>query len=141
MKDNSIDLNSIKEIVFKHQFVPTPGRPAGWLREPGHFRVLVEGEGIRVTDIEGNTFIDGAAGWQFGAIGHGRVEVAEAIKNQASKLAICAPEYINIPCAKLAKKIAEIMPGEITKTQFCNSGSESVETAMKIAKQYHFLNG
>lgn len=129
----------MRENVFRHLFMPY--RSFSWLHEPGHLKFIVKGEGVRVTDSEGKTYLDGAAGWQFGAVGHGRVEIGDAIRNQIRDLAIVAPEFANIPAAKLAKKLAEITPANLTKIAFCNSGSEAVETALKIAKQYHMLNG
>jgi len=139
MEKNTNEVERIRKRVFKHIF--TSNRSIPWLRGPGHFKVFVKGDGIRVTDIEGRSYIDGAAGWQFGAVGHGRTEIADAIRNQAAKLAIVAPEFINIRCLELAEKLAEITPGDLTKAAFCSSGSEAVETAMKMAKQYHMLNG
>ena len=59
----------MREDVFKHQFMPY--RPLSWFREPGHLKFIVKGEGVRVTDSEGKTYLDGAAGWQFGAVGIG----------------------------------------------------------------------
>jgi len=129
----------MREDVFKHQFMPY--RPLSWFREPGHLKFIVKGEGVRVTDSEGKTYLDGAAGWQFGAVGHGRIEIGDAIRNQIKDLAIIAPEFANIPAAKLAKKLSEILPNGLTKVAFCNSGSEADETALKIAKQYHVANG
>ena len=136
---NNDDIETLREDAFRHMFLPF--RPASWYREPGHLKFIVKGEGVRVTDTEGKTYLDGAAGWQFGAVGHGRIEIGDAIRNQIKDLAIVAPEFANIPATKLAKKLAEIMLGNLTKVAFCNSGSEAVETAMKIAKQYHVLNG
>jgi adenosylmethionine-8-amino-7-oxononanoate aminotransferase len=132
-------MEAIREKAFKHVFIPI--RSKSWLREPGHFKVLVKGEGARVTDISGRTYIDGAAAWQYGAVGHGRTEIIDAIRNQAAQISICAPECVNIPEVKLAEKLAEIAPGDLSKVSFCSSGSEAVEAAMKLAKQYHILNG
>ena len=133
------DTEGMREDVFKHLFMPA--RTLSWFREPGHLKFMVKGEGVRITDSEGKTYLDGAAGWQFGAVGHGRIEIGDAIRDQIKDLAIVAPEFANIPATKLAKKLAEITPANLTKTAFCNSGSEADETAMKIAKQYHVLNG
>ncbi len=132
------EAKNLREKVFKHIFLPF--RSLSWYKEPGRLKILVKGEGIRVTDIEGKTYIDGAAGWQFGLVGHGRIEIGDAIRNQAAELAIVAPEFVNIPAVRLAEKLAEITPGDLAKVAFCNSGSEAVESAMKIAKQYHVLN-
>ncbi len=133
------EAEEIREEVFEHLFVQA--RSEDFLRTPGGLRTFAKGEGVRITDIQGKTFIDGAAAWQFGAVGHGRTEIGDAICDQISKLAVVAPEYINIPKVKLATKLAQLTPGNLTKVAFCNSGSEAVETALKMAKQYHVLNG
>ena len=128
----------MREKAFKHIFMPY--RSLSWYKRPGNLRIFVKGDGVRITDIEGKTFIDGAAGWQFGLVGHGRREIGDAIRNQTADLAIIAPEFANIPAIKLAEKLAEITPADMTKVAFCNSGSEAVETGMKMAKQYHVMN-
>lgn len=140
MTEKSIsETEQIREETLEHVFVPIKSWES--LHSPQGFRTFVKGEGVRVTDIEGKTFIDGAAGWQFGIVGHGRTEIGDAIRDQIAELAIVAPEYGNIPRAKLATKVAELTPGDLTRVAFCNSGSEAVETALKLAKQYHVFNG
>ena len=129
----------VRKAAFEHLIIPV--RPWDYLHTPEGFRIWVKGEGVRLTDIEGKTFIDGAAGWQFGVAGHGRTEIGDAMRAQIAELVITAPEYPNIPCVNLATKLAELAPGNLTKVSFCNSGSEAVETALKMAKQYHVLNG
>ena len=136
---NDISVNEVREKIFKHIFLPY--RSLSWYQEPGRLKVFVKGEGVRITDMEGKTYLDGAAGWQFGIVGHGRTEIGDAIRDQIGELAIIAPEFVNISCANLAVKLAEIAPGELSKVAFCNSGSEAVEAGMKMAKQYHVLNG
>lgn len=138
MRDN-LSPKELTEAAFKYTFIPL--RTFSWLREGEHFKLLVKGEGVRLTDVAGKTYIDGAAGWQFGNAGHGRTEIGDAIRDQIAELAILAPEFMNLPRLKLAMKIAELAPGTLTKVAFANSGSEAVETALKIAKQYHIANG
>ena len=132
-------MDQIREKVFKHIFLPY--RSFSWYQGPGRLKIFVKGDGVRITDIDGNTYLDGAAGWQFGLVGHGRTEIGDAVRNQINELAVIAPEFVNIPCVELAEKLAQLTPGELTKVAFCNSGSEAVETGMKISKQYHVLNG
>jgi len=136
---NGINVKEAREKVFKHIFLPY--RSLSWYQEPGRLKVFVKGDGVRITDMEGNTYLDGAAGWQFGIVGHGRTEIGDAIRNQISELAVIAPEFVNMSCLELAEKLAGIAPGDLTKVAFCNSGSEAVEAGMKMAKQYHVLNG
>jgi len=69
MEFSDSENEKMREDVFKHQFMPY--RPLSWFREPGHLKFIVKGEGVRVTDSEGKTYLDGAAGWQFGAVGIG----------------------------------------------------------------------
>jgi adenosylmethionine-8-amino-7-oxononanoate aminotransferase len=136
------DLNSFEEVreaAFKYVFLPIRSIP--WLREGERLKVFVKGEGIRLTDMKGKVYIDGAAAWQYGNVGHGRTEIGDAIRDQIAELVVVATEFVNLPKVKLAMKLAEITPGNLTKVAFANSGSEAVETALKMARQYHVLNG
>lgn len=128
-----------REAAFKYTYIPL--RPLSWLSKGEHFKFFVKGDGVRLTDIKGKVYIDGAAAWQFGNVGHGRTEIGDAIRDQIASLPFVAPEFMNIPRVQLATKLAEITPGNLTRVAFVNSGSEAVETALKLAKQYHILNG
>ncbi len=138
-KETTTEQEQIRKETFEHFIYPYRSRE--FLQRPGGLKTFVKGEGVRITDIEGKTFIDGAAGWQFCNVGDGRTEIGDAIRDQITKLVSVAAEYNNIPRMKLATKLAELAPGNLTKVAFCNSGSEAVETALKMAKQYHALNG
>ena len=107
-----------------------------------HFRILVEGDGINVKDIYGNTYIDAIAGAWLVNVGHGRKEIADAVYDQIKRLHYSSAwDHANIPAIKLAAKLAEITPGSLSKVFFSLAGSQAVETAMKIARQYHVHNG
>ena len=139
MKTTAItNTEAIRKKVFEYYFMPM--RSISWYRGKGNLKILVKGEGIRVTDSEGNTYIDGASGWQYGAVGHGRTEIGDAIRAQIDEISIVAPEFANLREIELAEKIASLTPGDLTKCSFCSSGSEAVETALKMARQYHVLN-
>ena len=129
----------LRDEWLEHVFVPL--RSTEWLRKEGHYRTFVKGRGVRVTDSLGKTFIDGASGWQYGAVGQGRTEIGEAMLAQMDEVAVVAPEYCAIPVMKLAAKIAELTPGDLSRVAFCSTGSEAVETALKMAKQYHVRQG
>lgn len=138
-KSNSMtETKSMSERLFKHYFMPM--RSVSWYKGKGNLKILVKGEGVRVTDSEGKTYIDGASGWQYGAVGHGRTEIGDAIRRQIGEISIVAPEFANLREIELAEKIASLAPGDLTKCSFCNSGSEAVETALKMVRQYHVLN-
>lgn len=140
MKEEITDeAERIRQETFEHLIYPFRSRE--FLQKPGGLKTFVKGDGVRLTDIEGRTFIDGAAAWQFCGVGEGRIEIGNAIRDQIAQVVGVAAEYNNIPRVKLATKLAELAPGKLTKVAFCNSGSEAVEIAMKIARQYHVLNG
>ena len=113
------------------------------LRAPGGMKVFTKGEGCYLTDIEGKTYLDGLSGGAFVTnIGHGRSEVAAAMAQQANQLAYVTPyNFVAPPTIKLAVKLGELAPGNLNRVFFVSGGSEAVETAVKIAKQYHWLNG
>ena len=104
--------------------------------------VIVSGEGSYVTDDKGNTYVDGLAGLFTTQVGHGRTELADAAHKQMKELGFFPNWSFQHPRSlELAAKIAEIAPGDLNSTFFVSSGSEAVETAMKLARQYHEANG
>jgi adenosylmethionine-8-amino-7-oxononanoate aminotransferase len=104
--------------------------------------VIVSGEGSYVTDAKGNTYIDGLAGLFTTQVGHGRTELADAAHKQMKELGFFPNWSFQHPRSlELAAKIAEIAPGDLNSTFFVSSGSEAVETVIKLARQYHKANG
>ena len=104
--------------------------------------VVESGDGIYVRDIKGRKFIDAMSGLWVVATGHGRTELAEVAKRQMKRLAYANPfAYATEPAIDLASKLAEVTPEAISKIYFVNSGSEAVESAIRMAKQYHYNRG
>jgi adenosylmethionine-8-amino-7-oxononanoate aminotransferase len=104
--------------------------------------VIVSGEGCHVTDDRGNTYIDGLAGLFTTQVGHGRTELAEVAAKQMKELGFFPNWSFQHPRSlELAHKIAEIAPGDLDSTFFVSSGSEAVETVIKLSRQYHKANG
>ena len=105
--------------------------------------IMVEGEGVRVVDKEGKSYLDMVAGITRPVhIGFGREEVARAAYNQMCRLHYFSPGgYANEPAMELADLLSEIAPGKINRFTFECSGSEAVESAMKLAKHYHSFRG
>lgn len=96
--------------------------------------VLVRGKGSKLYDESGMEYIDCAANIGVSNIGHGNEQVAKALQEQYLRLANCYSMFYNDVRAKLAKKLVEITPEKLNRVFFCNSGSESVETAIKFAR-------
>jgi len=109
--------------------------------QEGNVPVIVRGQGNYVYDEEGNRYLDLMAGnTRPNAIGYGREEVAKAMYDQAKKMHYFTPAFfITPPAVELAKKLASLLPGGLTTTCFVCDGSEAVESAFKIAKQYHYF--
>ena len=104
--------------------------------------VIVSGEGSYVTDDKGRTYIDGLAGLFTTQVGHGRAELAEVAAAQMKELGFFPNWSFQHPRSlELAAKLAEIAPGDLNSTFFVSSGSEAVETVIKLARQYHKTNG
>jgi adenosylmethionine-8-amino-7-oxononanoate aminotransferase len=110
--------------------------------EGDNLRVFDRGEGARLYDVRGREYIDGIAGLWVVNAGHGRREIAQAYADQASRLGYAsAMTYTTTPAVKLAEKLAEITPGDLSRLFFVSGGSEAVETAIKIAKQVQAMRG
>ena len=105
-------------------------------------RMIVRAEGMYFWNDRGERLIDASSGLFCCAAGHGRKEIAEAVGRQLSELDFSAPFLRGHPKQfELATRIAEITPGDLNRIFFGNSGSEAVESAMKVALAYHQARG
>jgi len=103
---------------------------------------IVRGEGQYVYDSRGKRYLDGLSGLFVSQIGHGRTEVAEAAARQAAELAYFPLwSYAHPRAIELAERLAHLAPGDLNRVFFTTSGSEAVESAWKLAKQYFKLTG
>ena len=103
----------------------------------GEVPLIVRGSGQYVFDAHGKRYLDGLSGLFVSQIGHGRTEVAEAGARQASELAYFPLwSYAHPRAVELAERLAVLAPGELNRVFFTTSGSEAVESAWKLAKQY-----
>ncbi|MBL4833943.1 MAG: aminotransferase class III-fold pyridoxal phosphate-dependent enzyme, partial [Pseudomonas sp.] len=105
-------------------------------------RLLESAEGMFYTDVEGRQVIDGTSGLWCCNAGHGRKEIAEAVSKQISKMDFAPTFQMGHPLPfQLAERLVEIAPDGLNRVFFTNSGSESVDTALKIALAYHRARG
>ncbi|MBD3229858.1 MAG: acetylornithine/succinylornithine family transaminase [Candidatus Lokiarchaeota archaeon] len=98
--------------------------------------VISKGENEFLWDINGKKYIDCVGGNGVALIGHCHPKVVKEIKRQAEQLLICPTIFYNDIRAKLAEKIAKITPKHLTRSFFSNSGTETVECALKLAMKY-----
>jgi hypothetical protein len=104
--------------------------------------VIVRGSGQYVYDTRGKRYLDGLSGLFVSQIGHGRTEVAEAGARQAAELAYFPLwSYAHPKAIELAERLANLAPGDLNRVFFTTSGSEAVESAWKMAKQYFKITG
>jgi putrescine aminotransferase len=119
---------------FLHPFAKPTGE---------HFTTLVRGDGALVWDAAGNEYVDAMASLWYCAIGHGRKEMADAISAQVTTLEAysCFDPFTNPAADALADKLVSLTPMPDARVFFCQSGSEAVDTAMKLARQAHVQAG
>ena len=105
-------------------------------------RLVLKSEGMHLWDHKGNQVLDGSSGLFCCAAGHGRTEIADAVHKQMLENDYMAPFSLGHPGSfELARRIAGLTPEEINHVFFVNSGSESVDTALKICMAYHRARG
>ena len=105
-------------------------------------RMLVKAEGMHYTSDDGRQILDGTAGLWCVNAGHCRPKIVEAIRKQVGELDFAPTFQMGHPKAfELANKVAEILPPSHRHVFYANSGSESVDTALKIALAYHRVKG
>ncbi|WP_299561663.1 aspartate aminotransferase family protein [uncultured Mycolicibacterium sp.] len=104
--------------------------------------IITRGEGVRVFDDRGKSYIDGLSGLFVVQVGHGRTELAEAAAKQAEKLSFFPLWSYATPTAiELAERLANYAPGDLNRVFFTTGGGEAVESAWKLAKHYFKLTG
>jgi beta-alanine--pyruvate transaminase len=105
-------------------------------------RLIARAEGMHLWTPEGRRVLDAAAGLWCVNAGHGRPRIVEAIRAQAGEMDFAPPFNMSHPKAfELAGRLAAIAPADLNRVFYANSGSEAVETALKIALAYHRLRG
>lgn len=98
------------------------------------FGVEMRGEGCYIHDHEGRQFLDCLGGYGTFTFGHRNPAVVAAVKEQLDSIALSGKAFFSKNQADLAEKLAQITPGNLQFSFFCNSGTEAVEAALKMAK-------
>jgi acetylornithine/LysW-gamma-L-lysine aminotransferase len=96
--------------------------------------VVVEGKGAVVKDLQGNQYIDCAAGHGVASLGHGNEAVIRAVNAQMERLITCGGTFYNDTRSRLMEILVDIAPEGLTRVFLCNSGTEAVEAAIKFAR-------
>jgi adenosylmethionine-8-amino-7-oxononanoate aminotransferase len=103
---------------------------------------IVRGEGCYLWDEHGQRYLDGSGGAFVANIGHGVREIADAIAEQASRIAyLSGAAFTSPPAEALATELSALTPGDLDHIYFLTSGSEAVEAALKLARQYWVESG
>jgi adenosylmethionine-8-amino-7-oxononanoate aminotransferase len=107
------------------------------------FTTIVRGSGAAVWDAAGNRYVDALASLWFCGVGHGRASVAEAIGRQAGTLAAfhTFERFTNEPAEQLAEVLVGLAPMAGARVFFTSSGSEAVDSAMKLSRMSHVCAG
>src|SRR6185437_9165246 len=104
--------------------------------------VIVRGEGCYVYDEHGRRYLDGLSALYCVNAGHGRAELGDAAAAQAKELGFYTNwSYAHPPAIELAARIAQLAPGNLNRVFFTSGGSEAVESAWKLSRQYHKVTG
>ena len=107
-----------------------------------YYPPAVKGDGVYIYDNEGKTYIDGSGGAVVAAIGHGVQEVREAMIRQLGQIDFThGTQFTSKAAASLAGNLVRIAPASLERVYFLSGGSEAVETAVKMARQYQVDRG
>ena len=103
---------------------------------------IVRGEGCWLYDEAGNAYLDAVGGAYVANLGHSNPEIADALARQAREFGyLSATAFTHGPVEELAAELAATLPGDLDKLYFLSSGSEAVEAALKLARQYWLESG
>jgi beta-alanine--pyruvate transaminase len=105
-------------------------------------RIIARAEGVYYYNTRGEQLLDGSSGLYCIPLGHGRREIREAVTKQMEELDYAPPFQFGVPAAfRLATEVAALTPPGLNRILFSGSGSEAVESALKVAIQYHRVRG
>ncbi|MFN0044386.1 MAG: aminotransferase [Alphaproteobacteria bacterium] len=140
MADNTARNLSLEDMDRQHFMHPSTSLHDHVKGTP---RIMESAKGITITDSTGRTFIDGFGGLYCVNIGYGRTEIAEAIYEQAKKLAYyhVYASHSNEPAIRLADRVIRLAPPNMARVYFGLSGSDANETNVKLAWYYNNLRG
>jgi adenosylmethionine-8-amino-7-oxononanoate aminotransferase len=136
---NLMTNNRLQELARKHLWMH--------FTDMGYFQkhdipIMSHGEGCYVYDINGKKYFDGLSGLFASQVGHGRTEIAEAVAEQIGKIAFFPIwNYAHQPAIELAARLAGLAPGDLNRVFFTSGGSEAVESAWKLIRQYYAETG
>ncbi|HET6502077.1 MAG TPA: aspartate aminotransferase family protein [Amycolatopsis sp.] len=105
--------------------------------------VIERGEDVWVYDTDGNRYLDATASLWYSNVGHGRQEIADAAAEQMRKLAAYSifGDFANEPARALAARLSALAPMPDAKVFFTTGGGEAIDTAVKLARRYHAVQG
>lgn len=112
-------------------------------QENGPIAIFVEGDGIYLTDVNGDVYIDGMSSLWNVNVGHGREEIGEVAKAQMGKLQYTSSfnNFSNESVIELSAKVASMTPGNLNVCFYTSGGSEANDTAFKLVRHYWKLKG
>jgi len=126
-------LNTDTVDSMTHVFHRTPRQP---------LESVVRGEGVRLYDKHGKGYIDASGGAAVSCLGHGHPDIIAAVKQQLDEVAYVHSSFFTTEaCEELADFLAERAPGDLNHVYFVSGGSEAVEAALKLARQYFVETG
>lgn len=136
---NTADIDQARADAEAH-FWPH-SKPVGDMSKETGVQLVTRGDGVWVEDAEGERWFDTLSGLWLVNVGHGRREIADAVYQQMLALAFSPNDTVAPVTAALSAKLAAYSDDSRARVYYVSGGSEANETALKIAKNYHHLNG
>ena len=140
MTDAGTNLDELSRLAFQHCIFPLADMEEVRRNGPN---IYVKGDGVELTDHTGRVYLDMMSSHtRANSLGYGSQEIAKAVYDQLSRL-----HYVGTcdnfvePAVRLAAKLATLTPGRLDTVMYVSGGSEAVESALKLAKQYHIHTG
>lgn len=131
------EASTTEESFLRHIFVRD--QMAEWSKSP---LIMARADGLYYWDVNGKRYLDALSGIYVASLGHNNRRIIDAVREQLDNLAFSPPMHGTNPVAvQLANLLAELTPGDLSTVKFQCGGSEVVEAAIKLARQYHRLTG